>query len=145
MELFDDMRSSDWESDASGDHFLDPSNQLGLEIGVQRATEAQETTKADDLRTDQVGAGRLDDLGYLVRGSLIAIDEQSDVVSADLVEIGTEAAHLIGQISLGSQTEDNDALLVAGILRGDLVALGIDGELVLGSDHLSELLHAFFL
>lgn len=130
---------------AAGDHFLDPGDQLGLQLGGQGAAEHEEATEGDNLGADQVGTGVLDDLGDLISGSLIAVDEQSHVGGAGLVQLGAEAANVIGQLTLGGETKNHDALLVAGILGGEFAAGGVDGQLVLIGDHLSELGHAFLL
>ena len=79
---------------AAGNHFLDPSDQLGLQLGGQSTAEHQEATEGDNLGADQVGTGVLDDLSDLVSGGLIAIHQQSYVGGAGLVQLGAEAAQL---------------------------------------------------
>ena len=130
---------------AAGNHFLYPCDKLGLKLGGKSTAKHQEAAQIDDLGADQVGTGVLDDLSDLICGSLIAIHQKSHIVGAGLVQLSAEATNIIGQFTLGRQTQDHDALLVAGILGGEFAAGGVDGQLVLVGDHLSELGHAFLL
>ena len=139
------MDSAGRESDGSLDHLINPGNQLGLQLGGQSAAEHEEAAKGDDLNANQVSTGVLDDISDIVSGSLIAIYQQSYVVSTGLVQLGAEAANLVGQLTLSGETQNDDALLVAGILGGKLAAGCIDGQLVFVSDGLSKLTHALLL
>ena len=133
------------ESDGGLNHLVDPCNQLGLQLGGQSTAEHEEAAQVDDLNANQVGTGVLDDLSNVVSGSLITVDQQSHVVGTSLVQLCAEAANVVGQLTLGGQTQNHDTLLVARILGGELAAGGVDGQLILGSDRLSELSHALLL
>ena len=130
---------------AACNHLLDPGDQLGLELGGEITTEHQEAAEGDDLGTHQVGTGVLDDLSDLVSGGLIAIHQQSHVSGLGLVQTGAETADLVRQFTLDGEAQNHDTLLVAGILGGEFSAGRIDGQLVLFSNYLCELSHAFFL
>ena len=128
---------------AACNHLFNPSDQLSLELGGESAAEHQEAAEGNDLGTNQVGTGVLDDIRDLVSGGLIAIHQQSHVSGLGLVQTGAEAADVVGQLTLDREAQNHDALLVAGILGGEFAAGGVDGQLVLFGDHLRELSHAF--